>query len=70
MKKAKDMLNEKMQVRLPETLSTENIMANIENSKAEIVEMPKKKNTSKKKNIEETKAMLIEAINQTEVVKE
>lgn len=48
MKKAKDMLNSKMQVKLPETLSTENIMANIENSKAEIVEMPKKKNTSKK----------------------
>ncbi len=48
MKKAKDMLNSKMQVKLPETLSTENIMANIKNSKAEIVEMPKKKNTSKK----------------------
>ncbi len=48
MKKAKDMLNSKMQVKLPDTLSTENIMANIENSKAEIVEIPKKKNTAKK----------------------
>lgn len=48
MKKAKDMLNEKMQVKLPDSLSTENIMANIENSKAEIVEKPKKKNNAKK----------------------
>ncbi len=48
MKKAKDMLNGKMQVKLPETLSTENIMANIENSKADIIEMPKKKNSAKK----------------------
>ena len=31
MKKTKEMLNSKMQVKLPETLSTENIMANIEN---------------------------------------
>lgn len=48
MKKTKDMLNEKMQVKLPDSLSTENIMANIENLKAEIVEMPKKKNNAKK----------------------
>lgn len=47
-KKTKEMLNEKMQVKLPESLSTENIMANIGNSKAEIVEMPKKKNNAKK----------------------
>lgn len=48
MKKTKEMLNSKMQVKLPDSLSTENIMANIENSKAEIVEMPKKKNIAKK----------------------
>lgn len=48
MKKTKELLNKKMQVKLPESLSTENIMANIENSKAEIVEIPKKKNFSKK----------------------
>ena len=48
MKKTKDMLNNKMQVKLPDSLSKENIMANIENSKAEIVEMPKKKNNAKK----------------------
>lgn len=48
MKKTKEMLNSKMQVKLPETLSTENIMANIENSKAEVIEMQKKKNNAKK----------------------
>lgn len=48
MKKTKEMLNSKMQVRLPDSLSTENIMANIDNSKAEIIEMPKKKNVAKK----------------------
>ena len=48
MKKAKKLLNEKLQVKTPESLSTENIMANIENSKAEIIEMPKKKNTAKR----------------------
>ncbi len=48
MKKTKEMLNEKMQVKLPESLSTENIMSNIDNSKAEIIEMPKKKNIAKK----------------------
>ncbi len=47
-KKTKEMLNEKMQIKLPETLSTENIMSNIENSKAEIVEIPKKKKNAKK----------------------
>ena len=48
MKKTKDLLNGKMQVKLPESLSTENIMANIDNSKAEIIEMPKKNNVAKK----------------------
>lgn len=48
MKKTKEILNNKMQVKLPESLSTENIMANIENSKADIIEMPKKKNRAKK----------------------
>ncbi len=48
MKKTKDMLNEKMQVKLPESLSTENIMENIENSKAEVAHMPKKKSNAKK----------------------
>ncbi|MBQ8765718.1 MAG: beta-propeller domain-containing protein, partial [Clostridia bacterium] len=48
MKKAKKLLNEKLQVKTPESLSTENIMANIENSKADIIEMPKKKHTAKR----------------------
>ena len=48
MKKTKEMLNGKMQVKLPDSLSTENIMAEIENSKAEVVELPKKKNNAKR----------------------
>ena len=48
MKKTKEMLNSKMQVNLPESLSTENIIANIESSKAEVALMSKKKNNAKK----------------------
>jgi hypothetical protein len=48
MTKNKEMLNSKMQVNLPDSLSTENIMATIESSKAEVIEMPKKKNNAKK----------------------
>ena len=48
MKKTKKMLNSKMQVNLPDSLSTENIMATIESSKAEVIEMPKRKNNAKK----------------------
>lgn len=48
MKKTKESLNSKMQVKLPDSLSTENIMANIDNSKAEIVDIPKKKSVAKK----------------------
>ncbi len=47
-KKIDDFLNEKMQVKLPGNLSKENILANIENSKAEVVELPKKRNLAKK----------------------
>ncbi len=47
-KKTKQMLDKKMQVKLPDSLSTENIIANIENSKANVIEIPKKKRNTKK----------------------
>lgn len=47
-KKTNDFLNEKMQVKLPENLSKDNILENIENSKAEVIKMPKKKSMAKK----------------------
>ncbi len=47
-KKTNDFLNEKMQVKLPESLSKENIIDKIETPQAEIIEMPKKKNVAKK----------------------
>ena len=47
-KKAKDFLNSKMQVELPEKLSKDNILDSIDSSKAEIIEMPKKKSVAKK----------------------
>lgn len=47
-RKAKDFLNSKMQVELPEKLSKDNILDNINNSEAEIIELPKKKNIAKK----------------------
>ena len=47
-KKAKDFLNSKMQVELPEKLSKDNILDSIDSSKAEIIEIPKKKSAAKK----------------------
>ncbi len=47
-KKTKKMLDEKMQVKLPDSLSTENIISNIESSTAEVVEIPRKKVNPKK----------------------
>ena len=41
-KKVKDFLNSKMQVKLPENLSKDNILDSIDNSKAEVIEIPKK----------------------------
>lgn len=48
MKKTKEMLNSKMQVKLPDSLNTENIMANIDSSKAEVAHMPKKRSVAKR----------------------
>ena len=47
-RKTSDFLDKKMQVKLPENLSKDNILNSIDNSKAEIIEMPKKKNVAKK----------------------
>ncbi len=47
-RKAKDFLDKKMQVKLPENLSKDNILDDIDSSKAEIIEIPKKKNMAKK----------------------
>ena len=47
-KDVKNALNEKMQVKLPETLNKENILSEIETQEANIIEMPKKKNMAKK----------------------
>lgn len=47
-RKAKDFLDKKMQVKLPENLSKDNILDSIDSSKAEVIEMPKKKNVAKK----------------------
>ncbi len=46
-KDIKNALDEKLQVKLPESLSKENIIADIQNSKTEIMDMPKKKNVAK-----------------------
>ena len=47
-RKTNDFLNEKMQVKLPEKLSKENIIDKIDTPQAEIIEIPKKKNVAKK----------------------
>ena len=47
-RKANDFLDKKMQVSLPENLSKDNILDSIDNSKAEIIEMPKKKSVAKR----------------------
>ncbi len=47
-RKSNDFLDKKMKVKLPENLSKDNILNSIDNSKAEIIEMPKKKNVAKK----------------------
>jgi hypothetical protein len=47
-KDIKNALNEKMQVKLPETLNKENILSELENTENNIIEMPKKKNMAKK----------------------
>ena len=47
-KKIKNALNEKMQVKLPETLNKENILAELDVAETKVIEMPKKKNTVKK----------------------
>ncbi len=41
-------LDEKMQVKLPETLNKENILSELDSTETNVVEMPKKKNTAKK----------------------
>ena len=41
-KDIKNALNEKMQVKLPETLNKENILSELENTENNIIEMPKK----------------------------
>ena len=46
-RKTKDFLNEKMQVKLPENLSKDNIINSIDTSKAEVVEIHKKKTAKK-----------------------
>ena len=45
-RKTNDFLNEKMQVKLPEKLSKENIIDKIDTPQAEIIEIPKKKSTA------------------------
>ncbi len=47
-KKIKNALNDKMQVKLPENLSAENILAELPKTEENIIEMPKKKLTAKK----------------------
>ena len=47
-KDIKNALNEKMQVKLPETLNKENILSELENTENNIIEMPKKKNMAKR----------------------
>lgn len=47
-RKSNDFLDKKMQVKLPENLSKDNILNSIDNSKAEAIEMPKKKSIAKK----------------------
>ncbi len=47
-KDIKNALNEKMQVKLPETLNKENILSELKNTESNIIEMPKKKNMAKK----------------------
>lgn len=47
-RKSNDFLDKKMQVKLPEILSRDNILNSIDNSKAEIIEMPKKKSVAKR----------------------
>ena len=42
-KDIKNALNEKMQVKLPETLNKENILSELENTENNIIEMQKKK---------------------------
>ena len=47
-RKTNDFLDKKMQVKLPENLSKDNILNSIDNSKAEVIEIPKKKSVAKK----------------------
>ena len=47
-RKANDFLDKKMQVKLPEGLSKDNILNSIDSSKAGIIEMPQKKNMAKR----------------------
>ncbi|MBR2954443.1 MAG: beta-propeller domain-containing protein [Clostridia bacterium] len=47
-RKTNDFLDKKMQVKLPENLSKDNILNSIDNSKAEVIEIHKKKNMAKK----------------------
>lgn len=47
-RKTNDFLDKKMQVKLPENLSKDNILNSIDNSKAEVIEISKKKNVTKK----------------------
>ena len=47
-RKTNNFLDKKMQVNLPENLSKENILDSIDKSKAEIIEMPKKKSVAKR----------------------
>ncbi|MBR5247214.1 MAG: beta-propeller domain-containing protein [Clostridia bacterium] len=46
-KDVKNALNEKMQVKLPETLNKENILSELENKENNIIEMPKKNKAKK-----------------------
>lgn len=46
-RKTNEFLNDKLQVKLPESLSKENIMNKLDSSQAEIIEMPKKKSALK-----------------------
>lgn len=47
-RKTNDFLDKKMQVKLPEKLSKDNILNSIDNSKVEVIEISKKKNVTKK----------------------
>ena len=47
-KDIKNALDEKMQVKLPETLNKENILSELDNTETKIIQMPKKKNMAKK----------------------